>query len=158
MRGEIRCRVTATALCAALALSACTSPTPPQVNARRQELSKFSPAPSIGALTLEGYKKNFARKIAARSQDMFIEPLPEMLKSIVVLDVTIDRSGNLARVAVRRSNGYTALENRAIANVRRAAPFDAPARSVRRADGSVNFLETFLFRDDGRFRILSLQS
>lgn len=107
---------------------------------------------------MEAYKKNFARKVAARSRDMFTEPLPGMLKSIVVLDVTIDRSGNLARVTVRRSNGYTALENRAIANVRHAAPFDAPARSVRRADGSVNFLETFLFRDDGRFRILSLQS
>ena len=81
---------------------------------------------------------------------------PEVLKSIVVLDVTIDRDGNLAKVAVRRSNGYKALENRAIDSVRRAAPFGAPAFSVRGRDGTVNFLETFLFRDDGRFQIRSL--
>jgi hypothetical protein len=49
------------------------------------------------------------------------------------------------------------LENRALESVRRAAPYQAPAFTVRRSDGSVNFLETFLFRDDGRFRILSLQ-
>jgi len=49
-----------------------------------------------------------------------------------------------------------ALENVALNSVRRAAPFPAPAWSVRRGDGSVNFLETFLFRDDGRFQIRSL--
>jgi hypothetical protein len=59
--------------------------------------------------------------------------------------------------SVRRSNGYKALESRALESVKRAAPFAAPAFTIRRADGSVQFLETFLFRNDGRFRILSLQ-
>jgi protein TonB len=79
-----------------------------------------------------------------------------MLKSVVVLDVTIGPDGKLLRVAVRRSNGFKALENLAMDSVRRAAPFPAPAWAVRRGDGTVNFLETFLFRDDGRFRIRSL--
>jgi protein TonB len=79
-----------------------------------------------------------------------------MLKSIVVLDITVDRNGNLARVAVRRSNGYTVLEQRAVSSVRRAAPFEAPSFTLRRQDGSVNVLETFLFRNDGRFQIRSL--
>jgi hypothetical protein len=48
------------------------------------------------------------------------------------------------------------LENVALDSVRRASPFGIPAFTVRGRDGTVNFLETFLFRDDGRFRILSL--
>jgi hypothetical protein len=41
-------------------------------------------------------------------------------------------------------------------SVRRAAPFEAPPAAVlRQAGGSVTFLESFLFRNDDRFRILS---
>ena len=57
---------------------------------------------------------------------------------------------------MRRSNGYKALENAALDSVRRAAPYAPPPLLARRADGSVSFLETFLFRDDGRYRIRSL--
>ena len=79
-----------------------------------------------------------------------------MLKSIVVLDVSIDRDGRLAHVFVTRSNGYKNLENIALKNVRRGAPYAAPLGLVRRCDGSLNFMETFLFRDDGRFQVRSL--
>jgi len=106
-------------------------------------------------VTLDGYKKSVAERIASTAGQTYDEPIPEVLKSIVVLDITIDRTGQVARVAVHRSNGYKALENRAMDSVKRAAPFGAPAFTARRSDGSVNFLETFLFRDDGRFRILS---
>jgi protein TonB len=112
--------------------------------------------PRIPALTLDGYKKEVATRIAAQSQHLFTDPIPEMLKAVVVLDITIDRDGNVARVAVRRSNGYRQLEERAIASVRVAAPFGAPSSLARSGEGSVSFLETFLFRDDGRFQIRSL--
>jgi protein TonB len=118
--------------------------------------SAAAPAPLIPPLTLDGYKKEFAEQVARVSPEIFSEPIPEMLKSVVVLDVTIDQEGRLQRIAVRRSNGYRALENLAMDSVRRAAPFAAPAWTVRRGNGSVNFLETFLFRADGRFQILSL--
>lgn len=139
-------------------LAACSTRPPEQLKAAAQAvpLSPPAPAPLIPPLTLDGYKKEFALRVAHSSPEMFEGPLPEVLKSIVVLDVTIDRGGNLAKVAVRRSNGYKALENRAIDSVRRAAPFGAPAFSVRGREGTVNFLETFLFRDDGRFQIRSL--
>lgn len=107
-------------------------------------------------MTVDAYKKSVAERVARASPDVFGEPLPEMFKSIVVLDITIDREGRLASVAVRRSNGFKALENRAMDSVRRAAPFGVPAFTVRRVDGTVSFLETFLFRDDGRFQIHSL--
>ena len=112
--------------------------------------------PLIPPLTLEGYKKAVASRIASSSGEIFQDPLPDMLKSVVVLDITIDRDGNLARVAVRRSNGFQALDARALDSVRRAAPFAAPTWLARHGEGSVNFLETFLFRDDGRFQIRSL--
>src|SRR5262249_10822578 len=109
------------------------------------------------ALTLDAYKKEFAGQVARASADhLFTETLPEMFKSIVVVEVRIDRGGGLQRVAIRRSNGYKALGNRALESVRRAAPFAAPAFTIRRSDGTIEFLETFLFRDDGRFQIRSL--
>ena len=113
-------------------------------------------APMVPPLTLDGYKKEFARQVAYASPEAFDDPLPEMLKSVVVLDITIDRDGRLARVSVRRSNGYAELEKVALNSVRRAAPYASPAWTMRRSDGSVHFLETFLFRNDGRFRIRSL--
>jgi len=107
-------------------------------------------------VTLEGYKQQFAQHVEQASGDVFTDPLPDVIKSIVVLDVTIARDGKLLHVAVYRSNRYKALENTALNSVRRAAPFAPPSPKVGRRDGSVNFLETFLFRDDDRFRIQSL--
>ena len=108
------------------------------------------------ANTLDGYKVEGAKRIASTSADLFADPLPEVLKSIVVLDIAIDRDGVLQQVSVRRSNGFRQLEQRAEASVRNAGPFGAPGPGVLRSAGSVRFLETFLFRDDGRFQIRSL--
>ena len=156
-------KLTTCVSCAAL-LAACSTPsgTPPAQSPAPQAAATPAPspaqrtAPRIAPVTLDAYKKAVAERIAQSSPDIFAEPLPEMFKSIVVLDITIDRDGRLAQVSVRRSNGYKALENRAMDSVKRAAPFGAPAFTVRGRDGSVNFLETFLFRDDGRFRIRTL--
>ena len=95
------------------------------------------------------YRRDFAQKIATVNRDAIADSLPEMLKSIVVLNVSIDSRGNLTDVSVRRGNGYTDLEQRAMQSVRRAAPYAAPGQQL-------SFLETFLFRDDGRFQIRSL--
>jgi protein TonB len=153
-------RLSAVRLMSVMLLASCSAPpgAPPPASAPAERGAAPPPAqaPTIPPLTLEGYKKEVAGRIAHANPEIFDEPVPEMLKSVVVLDITIDRHGNLARVAVRRSNGYKALENAAISSVRRAAPFAPPPWLARRTDGSVNFLETFLFRDDGRYRIRSL--
>lgn len=107
-------------------------------------------------LTLDGYKRLVAERIHRVSAETYTDAPPEVLKSIVVLEVTLGRAGQLERVSVRRSNGFKALEDRAMDSVRRAAPFEAPPSAVlRQAGGSVTFLESFLFRSDDRFRILS---
>ena len=145
---------------ATVLLASCTAPPgappPAPAPAGRQSATPQVQRASVPPATLDSYKKYFAQRIAQANPDLFDAPVPEMLKSVVVLDITIDREGRLAQVVVRRSNGYKALENVALDSVRRAAPYAPPPPPARRADGSVNFLETFLFRDDGRYRIRSL--
>ena len=135
-----------------------TSPTQPEV-VPPGPVAKPSPPPAkpvTRATTLDSYKIEVAKRIAAASPDLFSDPLPEVLKSIVVLDIAIGRDGVPQQVSVRRSNGFRQLEQRAEASVRKAAPFSAPPSEVLRGASSVRFLETFLFRDDGRFQIRSL--
>jgi protein TonB len=145
-------------------LAACSTPTPPEVAPQAAAhastpavppVAANAPAPSP-AHTIESYKQDFARRVAHSSPAVFHDPLPKMLKSVVVVEVTINRDGRLTHASIRRSNGYKNLETAALHAVHQAAPFPAPSRAIRRSDGSVNFLETFLFRDDGRFQIRTL--
>ena len=115
-----------------------------------------APRPMKRATTLPEYKVEVAKQIASASPDLFSDPIPEMLKSVVVLDIRIGKDGAPQQVSVRRSNGFRQLEQRAESSVRKAAPFSAPAPELLRGASSVQFLETFLFRADGRFQILSL--
>lgn len=112
----------------------------------------------LPAHSIDAYKKRVAGRIMQANADQQADSLPEMLRSVVVLNVSIDRNGKLAHVSVRRSNGFKQLENRAMESVRRAAPFEAPGALLRAGDATVTFLETFLFRDDGRYQIRSLHN
>ena len=107
-------------------------------------------------LALTEYKRGVAHRIVQTSAQTYSEPLPEVMKSIVVLEITVDRGGRPTAISVYRSNGYVALEERALASVAKAAPFPPPAPAVLRGGASVSFLETFLFRDDDFFQVRSL--
>ncbi len=150
--------------CIVALLAACSAPQPEPI---REIPPAAAPAPEAAqpvaraplfapAVTSDAYRRQFAERVAQTSPEIFHDTLPKMLKSIVVVDITVDRDGQLKDVAIRRSNGYKALEKVALHSVRRAGPFAAPPRSMRRSDGSANFLETFLFREDGRFQIRTL--
>jgi TonB family protein len=112
-------------------------------------------APPPGFL-INDYKITVASRIVAANEEVFFEPLPEMLKSVVVLEITVDRHGYPLDVCVIRSNGYPELEQVALSSVLRAAPFDGPQPGVLQGAASVSFLETFLFRGDGFYQVLSL--
>ena len=114
------------------------------------------PAPPAAQRTLDEYKRVVAKRITDASRDTYSEPVPGMLKSIVVLEITLDKAGAPLEVAVYRTNGYEELSARAIASVVDAAPFAAPEAALLRDDGSISFLETFLFRDDDSFQLRSL--
>jgi len=147
---------------AALLLSACAPqgrvalPPPPEpapplaVPAARPQPQPQAP---LGA---EAYKALVASEIWLRNAEVYSDPVPEMLKSIVVLEITIDYAGNPIDISVYRSNGFKHLETRALESIVRAAPFPAPAAGLLEGPGCVTFLETFLFRADERFQLRSL--
>jgi len=153
-------------ICAAL--GACAPVPSPMVDAPRDPHKSERPPPQYkivgpgktvpepGFAALSEYKRRVAHRIVQTSRETYAAPMPEVLKSIVVLEITVDRTGRATAVSVYRSNGYRYLEKRAIASVARAAPFVPPAPGLLRGYSSVSFLETFLFRDDDYFQVRSL--
>lgn len=108
------------------------------------------------ALTRDGYRKDFAEHIyRANAQHLYTGRPPPLLKSVIVLNLRVDARGNPTHISVRRSNGIKALETLAMQSVRNAAPLPLPSRFAQR-DGGVEFLETWLFRNDGRFQLHTL--
>ncbi|HEY9397293.1 MAG TPA: TonB family protein [Burkholderiales bacterium] len=106
--------------------------------------------------SLDAYKQQVAQRIYDTNSDTFSGLLPPMLKSVVVLDVTLDDRGKATRVVVRRSNGFKKLERVALDSVRKAGDFPEPSAKVLAGGKSVTYLETWLFRADGKFQIRSL--
>jgi protein TonB len=109
-------------------------------------------APGIGA-----YKGEIAKRIAEANQAKHTEDLPPILKSVVVLDISVDSQGKPVRVVVWRSNGYQDLEATAMESVKRVGVFPPPSQELLAGGDTVRYLETFLFRPDGRFQIRSLE-
>jgi protein TonB len=108
------------------------------------------------ALNIDDYKKHAAAHIIKVSKHELAESLPPILKSVVVLDITVDKDGNIARVAMWRSNGYEDLEKIAINSVKRAGKLPAPSPEVLKGQDSVRFLETWLFAHNGRYHVRSV--
>ena len=128
-------RLVLTACGLALALAAC---------APRRGAPPQPPPPH-----LDTYKRIVALDILQHQPGAYCQPGEEMLKSIVVLDIAIDAEGRLVEASVLRSNSHPDLAQRALDAVNAAAPYTAPGQGVQ-------FLETFLFRDDDCFLIRSL--
>jgi TonB family protein len=108
------------------------------------------------ARNLDDYKKHAAGHIIAISKHELAESLPPILKSVVVLDITVDAGGNVTRLAMWRSNGYEDLEQIAMESVKRAGKLPAPSPEVLKGQESVRFLETWLFAHNGRYHVRSV--
>ncbi len=117
----------------------------------------IEPGPArSNALTRDGYRKDFAEHIyRANAQHLYTGRPPPLLKSVIVLNLRVDARGNPTHISIRRSNGIKALEALAMQSVRNAAPLPIPSRSAQ-SGGGVEFLETWLFRNDGRFQLHTL--
>ena len=108
------------------------------------------------ARSLADYKVEVANRLyQGNTVQVFSGTPPHNLRSIVVLSVTIDAAGAVKSVAVFRHNGDDETRNAAVASVHRAAPYPRPGRGVLRA-GQVQFTESWLFRDDARFQLRTL--
>ncbi|MGH8682331.1 MAG: energy transducer TonB, partial [Burkholderiales bacterium] len=122
---------------------------------------KAAPAPVVrgpasDAATMDAYKKQVARHIHAKNARERAASLPPILKSVVVLNISIDRDGKPVNVAVMRSNGHKDVEEVALRSVHRAAPLPAPSAAVLGNRETVTFVETWLFRPDGLYQVRSV--
>jgi len=106
-----------------------------------------APPPSA----LDAYKRIVALDIVSSTPGAYCQPGEEMLKSVVILELSVGADGALLGASVVRANGHPELAQVALDSVKAAAPFAPPD-----AGAGVQFLETFLFRQDDCFLIRSL--
>ncbi len=152
----------------ALVLTACSTKTGPGPSIATESPVAEAKAAATGkapeaeppresqARNVDGYKRDAARRIYFRNAArLFDGAPPPVLKSIVVLTIRTDAKGMPTRVQVMRSNGYRDLEQVAIQSVHEASPLPIPHVAVLKK-GGVEYVETWLFRDDGRYQIRSL--
>lgn len=154
------------ALCAIAAVAGCAtveSPPPAAPQPAPQAMAPVAPAktgprgPASNATTMDAYKKHVADHIHAKNSRERADSLPPMLKSVVVLNISIDRDGNPVHVAVMRPGlGGPEFDRKAVASVQRAAPLPVPSAALLGNLETVSFVETWLFRADGMYQVRSV--
>ncbi|EKU79528.1 protein TonB [Massilia sp. UYP32] len=141
------------------ALAACSTSTqapapPPQAEAVTIALTPI-PAPPP-TRTLDAYKADVARHVMQRNPERVFEgELPPMLPAVVVLNITVDRAGQLLEVQVQRSRDQGASEV-ALASLRRSGPLPPPDGLGPAHADLMTFSETFLFGERYRFQLRTL--
>jgi len=114
-----------------------------------------APSPRSAPAGLDSYKAEVAQHVVQHNPEHnFSGQLPPLLPAIVVLEITVDRDGQLANVAVQRSRNPSASEV-ALAAMRRSTPLPKP-QQLAQATGKLTFSETFLFADSERYQLRSL--
>lgn len=147
-------KVSIAILCCAALLAACATPVeaPPTAGA----VPPSSGALPSAAATLDGYKAQLARHIAARNADRVFAGRPQgLLRSVVVARLVIDAQGKLVRSEIMRSNRDAATEATTLASLRNSAPYPAPAAHLLQR-GRLELTESWLFNSDGRFQLRSI--
>jgi protein TonB len=134
----------------ALALAGCAAPrrpVPPSPPAAQA-------APGAPAVDWPAWKREAARRIVATSPGRtYGGRVPDPLLAIPVLEIDLEADGRVRAIRVlRRPTQATDTIQLAIDAVRRAAPFAA----VRHLPRPWTWVETFLFDDDRRFQLRTL--
>jgi protein TonB len=145
------------ALAVAVLAAACSHGGPPPEPAPSPApLAQPKPPAVSSATSLNVYKAEVANQVyQANAANIFSGRLPPLLRSIVVVNVVIDAGGRLVSASVYRDNGDRETRDIALASLARAGPLPQPAQSVLRR-GRVEYLESWLFRGDGKFQVRSL--
>jgi periplasmic protein TonB len=117
------------------ALAACTITPPPKP-------AEPAPAAALSGATLEQYKVRVAQRIFERNPSLILKGAPQaMLRSVVVVAFTVDRSGRVVDSSVFRTNGDDEAEATALASLRRASPLPAPPTRLLDARGHLDLFE-----------------
>ena len=163
-------RIVTTLFVIVIFLSACSqrrsapqaTPPPAPAPAPAVPATAATPAPPppvvamSSASTLDAYKAEVAQRIYASSSELSSGRPQNLLRAVIVLNVVVDRNGQPTRITIQRTPGDPEAEQRAILSVRRAAPYPRPSNAILRGSGGVEFSETWLFNDDGRFQLRTL--
>jgi protein TonB len=157
------------ALCAIAAVAGCAtveSPPPAKPEPAPQAVAPVEPpraapapvvrGPASSAATMDAYKKHVAQHIVQKNARERADTLPPILKSVVVLNISIDRNGQPVHVSVMRSNGHKDVEQIALRSIQRAAPLPAPSAALIGNNETVSFVESWLFRNDGMYQVRSV--
>lgn len=107
--------------------------------------------PALGpARNWAEYRLRVAQRLAeVNAERVFLDAPPDILLAIPVLEIELNADGSIRRIEVLRYPGQARDTTQiAIDAVRRAAPFG----SVAHLPKPWKFPETFLFRDDRRFK------
>ena len=147
---------------AAIALAGCASrsadktPSSPGRAADSPSAHAGAPAPASGALTLAGYQRDAALRIADANASRVYSGRPQaLLRSVVVVKYVIDASGRVVRSEILRSNHDRTTETTALHSLRSASPLPRPASHLLR-NGQLESVETWLFNNDGRFQLRTI--
>src|SRR5262245_23536364 len=86
---------------------------------------------------LDAYKKVVALHLVQSAPGVYCQPADEeLLKSVVVLDITVDGAGKLVDATVYRSNGYPELAQVALQRMLDAGPLPAPTAPLINGSGT----------------------
>ena len=105
---------------------------------------------------LDRWKRAAAERIHEKNRDLLFEGRPHhLLQAVIVVEVAVDKSGNVTRSRVLRSPGIASLNNTALRTLKTASPLPAPPSALV-AKGPLVYWETWLFNNDSRFQLRTL--
>jgi protein TonB len=105
---------------------------------------------------LEQWKRQAAQHIHSANSKQLFEGRPHhLLQGVIVVDVTVDRAGQVKRSRIVRSPGIAKLDNMVQASLRTASPLPAPPAGLVKT-GALTYSETWLFTNDSRWRLRTL--
>ena len=133
-----------------------TAPAPPAPAAGRPPAAVTPPFASSNvsnAVTALAYRRDAASHLYAANADRIYKGmLQPQLYAIGVLDVDIDRSGQVTAISWRRAPSHAPeVMAEIVRTVRAAAPYPAPARM-----GKVTYTDIWLWDKSGKFQLDTL--
>jgi protein TonB len=105
---------------------------------------------------LEQWKRLAAERIhAANSRQLFEGRPHHLLQGVIVVDVTVNKSGQVTRSKIVRSPGISKLNNMVQASLKTASPLPVPPAALVKT-GAMTYSETWLFTNDSKWRLRTL--
>jgi protein TonB len=105
---------------------------------------------------LEQWKRQAAERIHAANAKQLFEGRPHhLLQGVIVVDVTVDRAGQVTRSKIVRSPGIARLDSMVLASLKTASPLPAPPAGLVKT-GGMTYSETWLFTNDSKWRLRTL--